>query len=212
MKAHSQFTRDLIDIAIRTVPGKLGVVGVEDIIRLSSMGVNPEGGVLTNTASGTPQVPGQRDSGFRFGAASERELIGVNPDLVRVTRLGLRYSSQDYCVYDGIRSVKEQQQHFKTGTTKTMQSRHLQGLAVDLVPWINGKVVWDWDGCYEIACAIDKAATELGLAHRITWGGAWDRTLADFSGKADSYKTAVEEYKQRHHNFIDGPHFQITPN
>jgi peptidoglycan L-alanyl-D-glutamate endopeptidase CwlK len=155
----------------------------------------------------------QRDSGFKFGASSERELVGVNADLVRVTRLALRYSLQDFTVYDGIRSVKEQQQHVKNGTSKTMQSKHLQGLAVDLVPWINGAPKWDWDGCYKIACAVDLAATELGLAHRITWGGAWDRKLSDFGGDPAAYAREVQAYQKRHPgpDFIDGPHFEILP-
>ena len=150
-------------------------------------------------------------SGFKFGVSSERELVGVHPDLVRVTRRALELSVQDFCVFDGIRTLKEQQQYVKDGKSKTMQSKHLKGLAVDLVPWIGGKPVWDWDGCYKIACAMDTAATELGLAHKITWGGAWDRRLSDFGGKPEAYRKEVELYRSRHNgpDFIDGPHFEI---
>lgn len=156
----------------------------------------------------------QRDSGFKFGPSSERELVGVNPDLVRVTRLALRYSLQDFTVYDGLRTVKEQEEHVRRGTSRTMQSKHLQGLAVDLVPWINGAPKWDWDGCYKIACAMDLAATELGLAHRITWGGAWDRKLSDFGGDPKAYADEVQAYRSRRGGkaFLDGPHFEILPN
>jgi peptidoglycan L-alanyl-D-glutamate endopeptidase CwlK len=152
-------------------------------------------------------------SGFTFGKTSEKELIGVNADLVRCTRLALDMSTQDFMVFDGIRSVEEQKQHVKNGTSKTMKSKHLDGLAVDLVPWINGKPTWDWDGCYRIAYAMDLAATALGIAHRITWGGAWDRKLSDFGGDLSLYKKEVENYKVRHPgpDFIDGPHFEILP-
>jgi peptidoglycan L-alanyl-D-glutamate endopeptidase CwlK len=154
-----------------------------------------------------------KPSGFQFGAASERELTGVNAGLVRVTRLALTYCSQDFCVYDGIRTYKEQQQHVKDGTSKTMESKHLQGLAVDLVPWFNGKPTWDWNLIWPVAYAMDRAATELGLANRITWGGAWDRKLSDFGGDSLAYKKVVDEYVARHpgKDFIDGPHFEILP-
>lgn len=167
--------------------------------------------VVTDAAAPKPVLV--TNSGFRFGAASEKEFGGVNPQLVRCSYLALQYSTQDFCCYDGIRSYKEQQQHVADGTSKTMQSKHLQGLAVDLVPWINGQPVWDWDGCYKIALAMDKAATELGIANRITWGGAWDRRLSDFGGSAQAYADEVQKYRARHagKDFIDGPHYEILP-
>ena len=169
------------------------------------------GSVIRPPIPVAPAAP--KPSGFVFGAASEKELVGVNADLVACTRGALAVSTQDFCVYDGIRSYKEQQQHVANGTSKTMQSKHLQGLAVDLVPWINNGPVWDWDGCYKIALAMDTAATRLGIAHRITWGGAWDRKLSDFGGSPEAYKKAVEDYKVRHagSDFIDGPHYEILP-
>ena len=152
-----------------------------------------------------------KPSGFRLGASSLKELEGVDADLVRCVKYAITITRQDFTVYDGIRSVKEQQTHVNNGTSKTMQSKHLQGLAVDLVPWIGGKPVWDWKGCYLIAHAMDQAATQLGIAHRITWGGAWDRTLADFGGDLGSYEQEVKLYRNRHdgYDFIDGPHFEI---
>src|SRR3546814_18779136 len=76
------------------------------------------------------------------------------------------------------------QQHVANGTIQTMKSKHLDGLAVDLVPWV-GKPVWAWDRIYPIAFAMDQAATELGLASKIRWGGAWDRVLSAFGGSID---------------------------
>lgn len=149
-------------------------------------------------------------SGFVFGKSSLKELEGVKTELVLLARRALELTTQDFCVYDGLRTAKEQAAHVKAGTSKTMQSKHLQGLAIDLVPWINGKPTWDWDGCYKIACAVDAAATEQGIAHKIRWGGAWDRTLADFGGDVSLYKKEVEAYAARHpgKDFIDGPHFE----
>src|SRR3546814_15285791 len=102
--------------------------------------------------------------------------------------------SSDVCSSD---LVKEQQQHVANGTSQTMKSKHLDGLAVDLVPWV-GKPVWEWDRIYPIAFAMDQAATELGLASKIRWGGAWDRVLSDFGGSIDSSRAECEAYAKRH--------------
>src|SRR3546814_17290907 len=85
----------------------------------------------------------------------------------------------------------------------------LDGRAVDLVPWV-GKPVWEWDRIYPIAFAMDQAATELGLASKIRWGGAWDRVLSDFGGSIDSYREECEAYAKRHPGkaCLDGPHFE----
>lgn len=210
MKTVQQFWPELVKL---TSPWGLDNHQQRQIQSLVLSGIEALPEMATDGAAEAGPATVQRDSGFKFGASSERELVGVNADLVRVTRLALRYSLQDFTVYDGIRTVKEQQLHVKNGTSKTMQSKHLQGLAVDLVPWINGGPKWDWDGCYKIACAMDLAATELGLAHRITWGGAWDRKLSDFGGDPSAYAKEVQAYQKRHAgpDFIDGPHFEILP-
>lgn len=184
---------------------------VRSALQLNEKLVDHASATTINGAQEQAKANGMRyDSGFKFGAGSMKELKGVNSTLVSVATLALRYSTQDFVVYDGIRTIKEQTAHVKAGTSKTMQSKHLDGLAVDLVPYINGKPTWDWDGCCRIAMAMDKAASELGVAHKIRWGGAWDRTLADFGDNADSYRKEVEAYKARHPgpDFLDGPHFE----
>lgn len=197
----------------------------EFLVEFVREGVEPDPDLEYNRTMGsesaTPTRPGTSaqdgvlkpaGTGFFFGPASEKELIGVDTRLVRVNRVALQLSSQDFCIFDGIRTHKEQAQHVANGTSKTMQSKHLDGLATDNVPWIGGKPKWDWDGCFKIALAMDEAATREGVADLITWGGAWDRRLSDFGGdKWQAYSKAVDEYKARHDgpDFIDGPHYQI---
>lgn len=149
---------------------------------------------------------------YVLGAGSLKELAGVDSRLVAVTKLAISISTQDFCVYDGIRTVKEQAAHVKAGTSQTMESKHLDGLAVDLVPWVNGGPKWDWDLIYPIALAVDEAATKLGVANLIRWGGAWDRKLSDFGGNAKAYFNECQAYQQRHpgKDFIDGPHYEIS--
>jgi peptidoglycan L-alanyl-D-glutamate endopeptidase CwlK len=151
-----------------------------------------------------------KPSGFKLGAKSQDELIGVKKELVRCVELAITMTTQDFTVYDGIRSIEEQKKHVANGTSKTLKSKHLDGLAVDLVPWVGGKPVWDWSRIYPIAKAMDDAATKLGYADKIRWGGAWDRVLSDFGGDVDAYKRECELYAQRHlgKDFLDGPHFE----
>lgn len=221
MKTHSEFAEELLRIGVKLPSGGPldVVVGVRDVLRLAVNGVAAEGMAVMgkSNAKSDEWVKAIQDkeesptkSGFVFGKSSLKELEGVKTELVLLARRALELTTQDFCVYDGLRTAKEQAAHVKAGTSKTMQSKHLQGLAIDLVPWINGKPTWDWDGCYKIACAVDAAATEQGIAHKIRWGGAWDRTLADFGGDVSLYKKEVEAYAARHpgKDFIDGPHFE----
>jgi peptidoglycan L-alanyl-D-glutamate endopeptidase CwlK len=210
---HSDLTSHLL--AILDTPVSQVKDKIHGIIRLSSGGVNREAGVIgativdppTNQAAPfKPAAPGR----FVFGKTSEKELIGVKPELVECVREALELSTQDFMVFDGLRTLEEQKRHVANGTSKTMKSKHLDGLAVDLVPFIDGEPKWDWEGCYEIAMAMDEAATHLGFADNIRWGGAWDRTLADFGGNKKAYAEEVAAYRQRHPgpDFIDGPHFE----
>ena len=152
-------------------------------------------------------------SGFRLSEQSLKRAEGVNEKLVQCAKLAIHLSLVDFGIFEGLRTAEHQRELVNKGASRTMQSKHIQGLALDLVPWIGGKFVWDWDGCAKIAFAMDQAATELGIAHRITWGGAWDRKLSDYGGRLELYMQEVEKYKARHagSDFIDGPHFEILP-
>jgi peptidoglycan L-alanyl-D-glutamate endopeptidase CwlK len=148
---------------------------------------------------------------FKYGPASRKEMEGVRTELLAVAQLALRLSSTvDWRFYDGLRTMKEQVALKAAGKSKTLQSKHLTGDAMDLVPIRNGTPVWEWELIYPIAQCVDAAATELGFANKIRWGGAWDRVLSDFGGDAHAYKDECALYANRHpgKDFIDGPHFE----
>lgn len=115
-------------------------------------------------------------SSFTFSARSKQRLEGVHPDLVKVVQRALELSKVDFAVVEGLRTPQRQKELFASGATRTMNSRHLTGHAVDLAPVIAGQLRWDWPPFYEIAKAMKAAAAELGVA--ITWGGDW-RTFKD---------------------------------
>jgi peptidoglycan LD-endopeptidase CwlK len=108
---------------------------------------------------------------FRWSARSRRELAGIHPDLRKVTDLALKYSPLDFIITDGLRTKAEQREYVRRGVSKTMNSRHLTGHAVDFVALVNGKVKYEYKPMKAVADAFKKAAAELGV--KIKWGGDW---------------------------------------
>lgn len=153
---------------------------------------------------------------FQFGGRSKSELVGVHPRLVEVCHAALKLSPVDFGVHDGLRTMREQEEYVRTGVSKTMRSRHLKqedgfGHAVDLVPYINGKLRWEWPAIYLMAEAVHEAATQLEV--RLTWGAVWDRELAELD--PTDLESEVQSHVARRKTmgrkaFLDGPHFQLV--
>jgi peptidoglycan L-alanyl-D-glutamate endopeptidase CwlK len=146
---------------------------------------------------------------FKLGTKSLKELTGVHRDLINVVEHAIAISPQDFAVHDGIRTIEEQKKMVQNGASQTMDSRHITGHAVDLVPYINGKLRWEWGPIYMIADAVRTVAKSLGIP--IRWGGAWDILLTDTSGPTEY---VVVDYAARRKAagkkaFLDGPHFEL---
>lgn len=146
---------------------------------------------------------------FTLSPRSIKELQGVHPDLVALVQKAIQICSQDFAVHDGMRTAAEQRQLVGAGASQTMDSRHITGHAVDLVPYVNGKLRWEWDPIYVIADAMRIAARQLGTPLR--WGGAWD---VDFTASTEAPEDLVAGYVTRRRQqglraFIDGPHYEL---
>ena len=111
-----------------------------------------------------------------LGARSLSRLEGVHPDLVRVVKRAAATSDLDFTVLEGLRTQERQRQLFAQKATKTMNSRHLTGHAVDLAPMLGGKVSWDWPLYHRLAKIVKAAAAAENVP--IQWGGDW-RTFKD---------------------------------
>jgi peptidoglycan L-alanyl-D-glutamate endopeptidase CwlK len=111
-----------------------------------------------------------------LGTRSLARLEGVHPDLVRIVKKAADISDLDFTVLEGLRTVERQKELVKQGASKTMNSRHLTGHAVDLAPMINGKISWDWPLYKRLAKTIKAAAAVERLP--LQWGGDW-RTFKD---------------------------------
>ena len=111
-------------------------------------------------------------------------LRGVHPDLVRV----VTRARQDFAffVIEGLRSEAGQRALVARGASRTLNSRHLTGHAVDL-----GPVPLDWDdkdAFRRMAGAVLRAADAEGVP--VVWGGG--------------FRDAKGRY------WFDGPHFELS--
>ncbi len=113
---------------------------------------------------------------FRLSRRSLSRLVGVHPDLVKVVKRAIEITPVDFTVLEGLRTKRRQLQLYQQGATRTMNSRHLTGHAVDLGAYVSGSVRWDWPLYYRIADAVKQAAREVSVP--IEWGGDW-RTFKD---------------------------------
>jgi len=103
-------------------------------------------------------------------------LKGVHPDLVRVVKRASELSPTPFIVTEGLRTLTRQKELVAKGASKTMNSRHLTGHAIDFVPVVGGKITWKWPAFGPVASAFKQASRELGIP--IAWGGDW-RTFKD---------------------------------
>lgn len=113
---------------------------------------------------------------FSLSTRSVERLRGVHPDLIKVVKLAITLTEVDFGVTEGIRTRERQRELVAKGASKTMNSRHITGHAVDLVAYLGTEVRWDWPLYHKIADAMKRAANALGVA--IVWGGDW-RTFKD---------------------------------
>lgn len=125
---------------------------------------------------------------FKFSQRSENNLKGVNPALVKVIRRALEITPVDFIVIEGLRTQERQKELVATGKSQTMNSRHLTGHAVDIIP-VN--TTWKVEEFHPLLKAVKQAADEQGL--KLRFGINWKNDPA----------LPIET------KFIDAPHVEI---
>ena len=93
---------------------------------------------------------------YKFGKTSEEKLATVDSKLANIARKALAVSNIDFGITEGKRSVEKQKQLVEEGASKTMNSKHLSGHAIDIV-------------CYADAFKLACKGSEI----KIRWGGSW---------------------------------------
>tara|TARA_B110000908_G_C10244101_1_gene447801 strand:- start:76 stop:498 length:423 start_codon:yes stop_codon:yes gene_type:complete len=137
-------------------------------------------------------------------------LEGVNLDLVDVVEYAIEVTEVDFGVIQGLRTLEEQIALVAKGASKTMKSKHLEGNAVDLMAYINGRGSWELNVYDEIADAMKTAAIKLDVGVR--WGAAWSVSdIRDWDGTMEEAMLSYVDLRrsQGRRPFIDGPHFEL---
>jgi peptidoglycan L-alanyl-D-glutamate endopeptidase CwlK len=135
---------------------------------------------------------------------------GVDERLVACVKRAIELSEIDFGVTQGLRTIEEQEALVAKGASKTMKSKHIDGLAVDLMAYVNGRGCWELNVYDEIADAMKAAAQELDVP--IRWGAAWH--INDILEWEGTMEEAMNDYVdtrrgQGKRPFIDAPHFEI---
>lgn len=117
---------------------------------------------------------------FYFSNKSKEKLRTVNGKLCEVCKRTLSYGVMDFTIIEGVRSRAKQDRLYELGNSKVRwpDSKHNVkeendlARAVDLAPFVNGKVSWKIEHCLVLAGLVLGAGKELGVD--IRWGGNWD--------------------------------------
>ncbi len=134
--------------------------------------------------------------GFKLGKTSLARLVGVDECLVKVVMRAIEISEVDFTVMEGKRTLERQRELYAQGRTApgkivtwTMNSRHIEGKAVDLVPY---PLDWnDLEKFDKIKDAMFQAAREIDV--NLRWGADWDG-----------------DGKYREKGEYDSPHFELN--
>lgn len=115
--------------------------------------------------------------------ASENRLKKIHPELanrIRTVVAALAKAGINIEVVQGLRTFAEQDDLYRQGRTKKGavvtnakggQSNHNYGLAVDVVPFVNGKP--QWNAPNSVWMAIGHEGGAVGLE----WGGSWKKFI-----------------------------------
>ena len=101
----------------------------------------------------------------------KEKLKGVDGRLVQVAELAFSRSPYKLTITEGVRTLERQKQLVAEKKSKTMQSKHLIGKALDFAVFIDGKIVWDMKYYKQVAEVFKACASELKIP--ITCGADW---------------------------------------
>ena len=147
---------------------------------------------------------------YKLSKRSLRKLDGVDENLVAVVKRAIELTKVDFGVTFGLRTVEEQEALVAAGRSQTMKSKHLEGRAVDLMAYVNGKGCWELNVYDDLCDAMKAAAEELDVA--VKWGAAWSEgDIRSYEGTSEDAMNAYIDLRRSEGRrpFIDGPHFEL---
>lgn len=146
-------------------------------------------------------------AGFQLSARSISKLEGVHPDLSAVVRRAIALTPVDFGITEGLRTEARQKQLVSAGASKTMNSRHITGHAVDVGAYVGRELRWDFGLYMRIAESVRTAAQELNVP--VVWGACWVTI-----NRVEDLGAAVAAYTERKRReggrpLIDAVHFEL---
>ena len=142
---------------------------------------------------------------------SRGNLVRVDKRLSKIVRNAIQITTVDFGVIQGIRTIEEQKALVEKGASQTMKSKHLDGLAVDLMAYIGSRGSWELNLYDDIADAIKESAIKENVA--IRWGAAWHiSNICEWEGSmGDAMGSYIDlRRSEGKRPFIDAPHFELT--
>lgn len=148
---------------------------------------------------------------YTLSSKSLSKLEGVNESLQRCVKKAIELTKVDFGVICGMRTLKEQQDLVAKGASQSLKSKHLEGLATDLMAYLGGRASWELNLYDDIADAMKEAAKLENVG--IRWGAAWHiDDIRSWDGTMEAAMNAYVDLRrgQGRRPFIDGPHFELA--
>jgi len=130
--------------------------------------------------------------------------------MISVVKFAITATKTDFGVIQGLRTLEMQKALVAKGASQTMKSKHLDGLAVDLMAYIEGRGSWELNLYDDLADAMKEGANAAGVSVR--WGAAWHiDDIRTWDGTMEDAMNAYVDLRrsQGRRPFIDGPHFEL---
>jgi peptidoglycan L-alanyl-D-glutamate endopeptidase CwlK len=105
---------------------------------------------------------------FKLSQRSLDKLEGVHPDMVKCVKSAIEYTKVDFGVICGMRTEAEQRELVDKGASQTMASKHLEGLAVDLMAYVGSRASWELNLYDDIADAKKASKTHARQAKALS--------------------------------------------
>jgi peptidoglycan LD-endopeptidase CwlK len=113
---------------------------------------------------------------YQFGLYSQQRLDTAHFDLQNIAREALAVGLIDFAITEGHRDYETQNKYYEQGKSKVKfpNSKHntKPAMAIDAVPYVNGKLSYNYNHCCFLAGIILALAKKKGK--NVRWGGNWD--------------------------------------
>jgi peptidoglycan L-alanyl-D-glutamate endopeptidase CwlK len=129
---------------------------------------------LVKGDEGTEQIKGELI--MELSKLSLERLEGVDERLKAIVIECAARCPYPFNVSEGLRTKEQQREYVRQGKSRTMNSKHLTGKAVDLYPLTMNRKQVDWSRFDELADLMQQVASDQGT--EIVWGGNW-KTFVD---------------------------------